>query len=235
MSQEQLCDSGCTSLTKYILQPLLCHVGVSALAHEGSFPAGGILQSHAFPLPSAFCCEYGGWSNLIALGGELEEEGLCFSFGRSRSWVEKQVPGSKAAELAFGHPRCKASTPSIFFCQREGAGWGMWVKAQRLSTVPCCPTGNDMQPVPSPSRAHHRLTIRGVPCSWHSPCVFDRSLYYKTENKKCRFGSIFGSTKCASSKKELLCLFKLHVDCQALITFHVQLHQPKSSTKWQHI
>lgn len=103
---------------------IFCHVGVSALAHRGSFPAGGVPQSHAFPLPSAFCCEHGGRSNLIALGGELEEEGLCFSFGHSGTWVEKQVPGSKASELAFERPRCEASTPSVFACQRVGVGWG---------------------------------------------------------------------------------------------------------------
>lgn len=128
---------------------LFCHVGVSALAHRGSFPAGGVPQSHAFPLPSAFCCEHGGRSNLIALGGELEEEGLCFSFGHSGTWVEKQVPESKASELAFGRPRCKASTPSVFACQRVGVGWGMRARVQRVSAVPCCPTGNDTQPVPS--------------------------------------------------------------------------------------
>lgn len=111
-------------LTSCILRALFCHVGVSALALRGSFPAGGVPQSHAFPLPSAFCCEHGGRNNLIALGGELEEEGLCFSFGHSRTWVEKQVPGSKASELAFGHPRCTASTPSVFACQRAGVGWG---------------------------------------------------------------------------------------------------------------
>lgn len=72
------------------------------------------------PLPSAV--NTGGRSNLIALGGELEEEGLCFSFGHSGTWVEKQVPGSKASELAFGHPRCKAPTPSVFACQRVGVG-----------------------------------------------------------------------------------------------------------------
>lgn len=146
-----------------------CHVGASLLAHSGSFPAGGVPQSHAFPLPSAFCCEHGGWSNLIALGGELEEEGLCFSFSRSRIWVEKQVPGSKASELAFGRPRCKASTPSVFACQRVGVGWGMWERGQRVSTVPCCPTGNNKQSVPSQSWAHHRLTMRGVQEVSHTP------------------------------------------------------------------
>eukprot|EP00064_Thunnus_orientalis_P008271 superscaffoldBa00000975_g8294 len=100
-------------------------LGRKSLAHRGSFPAGGVPQSHAFPLPSAFCCEHGGRSNLIALGGELEEEGLCVSFGHSRTWVEKQVPGSKAFKLAFGRPRCKASTPSVFACQRVGVGLGM--------------------------------------------------------------------------------------------------------------
>jgi len=35
------------------------------------------------------------------LGGEPEEEeGLRWSFGHSRTWVEKQVPGSKASGLA---------------------------------------------------------------------------------------------------------------------------------------
>lgn len=75
------------------------------------------------PLPSAV--NTGGKAILLPLGGELEEEGLCFSFGHSGTWVEKQVPGSKASELAFGHPRCKATTPSVFACQRVGKGWGM--------------------------------------------------------------------------------------------------------------
>lgn len=75
------------------------------------------------PLPSAV--NTGGRSNLTALGGELEEEGLCCSFGHSGTWVEKQAPGSKASKLAFGRPRCKASTPSVFACQRVGVGWGI--------------------------------------------------------------------------------------------------------------
>lgn len=45
--------------------------------------------------------------------------------GHSGTWVEKQVPGSKASELAFGHPRCKAVMPSVFTCQRAGVGRGM--------------------------------------------------------------------------------------------------------------
>ena len=75
------------------------------------------------PLPSAV--NTGGEAILLPWGGELEEEGLCVSFGHSRTWVEKQVPGSKASKLAFGRPRCKASTPSVFACQREGVGLGM--------------------------------------------------------------------------------------------------------------
>lgn len=99
---------------------LFCHAGISALANGGSFPAGGVPRRHAFPLPSAFCCERRGRSNLTALGGELVEKGLCFSFGHSRVWVEKQAYGSKVSELAFGHPRCKAWTPSAFACQGVG-------------------------------------------------------------------------------------------------------------------
>lgn len=122
---------------------LFCRVGIWLLAHRESFPDGGIQQSHAFPLPSAFCCEHRGWSNLIALRGELEEKGLWCSFGRSRTWVQKQVPCSKASELAFGHPRCKASTPSVFACQKVGVGWRIWSRVQRVSAVSSCPTGND--------------------------------------------------------------------------------------------
>lgn len=74
------------------------------------------------PLPSA--ANTGGPNILIALGGEFEEEGLCIGFGHSRTWVEKQVPGSKASELAFGRPRCTAPAPSVFACQRMGGGLG---------------------------------------------------------------------------------------------------------------
>lgn len=157
--------------------PPFCYLGVSVLANRGLFPACGVPRSHAFPLPSSFCCERGGWSNLIALGGEPEEEGLCISFGHSRTWVGKQVPGSKATELAFARPRCKAPAPSVVACQRVGVVWGMRARAQRLSSAPCCPTGNDLQLVPSLSRAHRRLTMRacsvGAARCWQCPSTWE--------------------------------------------------------------
>lgn len=92
------------------------------------------------PLPSAV--NTGG---VTASGGELEEDGLCFSFGHSGTLVEKQVSGSKASELAFGHPRCKAWTPPVFACQKVGKGWGggegVGERVQIVSTVPFGPTG----------------------------------------------------------------------------------------------
>lgn len=70
---EILVERDCHVISVVLVLPhendrLFCHVGVSALAHRGSFPAGGVPQSHAFPLPSAFCCEHRGQSNLIAFG-----------------------------------------------------------------------------------------------------------------------------------------------------------------------
>lgn len=142
------------------------HVGVSALAHRESFPAGRVPQSNAFPLPSAFCCDRGGRSNLIALRGELEEEELCCSFGHSRTWVQKQDPCSKASELAFGRPRCTASTPSVFTCQRVGVGWTMRARVHRVSAVPCCPTGNVVFTDLSPPQSDCERCSGGVACSW---------------------------------------------------------------------
>lgn len=106
------------------------------------------------PLPSAV--NTGGRSNLCALRGELWEEGLCLTFGRSGTWVENQARTSKASKLAFGHPRCTASTPSVFDCQRDARGAGEG-GVQRVSSVLCSPTGNDTLPVPS-----QRQTERGI-------------------------------------------------------------------------
>lgn len=118
----QNCDFSLFSSHLVSSTNIICHVGLSALAHRGSFPDGGVQQRLAFALPSAFWCEHRKPSNLIASGGELKEQGRCFRFGHSRTWVQKQVLDSKAPELAFGHPRCKPSTPSVNACQRVGVG-----------------------------------------------------------------------------------------------------------------
>lgn len=76
-----------------------------------------------YPLPSAVYI--GGEAVLLPWDVSLEERDSFFGFVRSRIWVNKRVPGSKAYKLAFGCPRCKAPTPPIFTCQWMGMSWGM--------------------------------------------------------------------------------------------------------------
>lgn len=54
-------------------------------------------------------------------GGRRDSAFVVFLFGRSRTWVEKLVSESKAAELALASPRCTAPAPSAVACQRV---WG---------------------------------------------------------------------------------------------------------------
>lgn len=126
----------------------------AVLANEGSFPG---LRCPTEPcIPSAlFLLLRERWARgpILLLGqvgrGRGGSAGLyicCFSFffcGRSRTWVEKLVGESKAAELALASPRCTAPAPSVVACQRVGGGWGVNEGVQRWPTVPGCPTGND--------------------------------------------------------------------------------------------
>lgn len=129
-----------------------CHAGVSSPASQRWHRADRFRRvvSHSAmpslcPLPSAL--DVWGWREVSSGKRVSALLGLrCTSvLPKPPSW-HLGVPG---------RPRCRAATHSHPACQRAGGGAGS-------VHGPCCPTGNDTPPVPSLSRAHSRLTVRGT-------------------------------------------------------------------------
>lgn len=76
ISEGQPCDIGCTSTTYLMHTTGSSVIGVSALAHRGSFPPGGIPRCHAFPLcPLPSAVNTGGEAILLPWEVSLRKRG----------------------------------------------------------------------------------------------------------------------------------------------------------------
>lgn len=128
------------------------------------------------PLPSAV--NTGGKANLVPWEVSLTKRDSALVLVTAGLGLKNRFLDPKPLSWHSGVPGARQRHP-LSSSAKEWGWVGWWARAERMSAVPCCPTGNDMQPAPCLSRACHRLTIRGVQevlhVSWHSSCVFESS------------------------------------------------------------
>lgn len=130
------------------------------------------------PLPSA--ANTGGEAILLPWEVSLRKRGSAVVLVTAGLGLKNRLLVPKPPSWHLGVPGARHRRPLSSPASELGRVGGLWARVQRVSAVPCCPTGNDTQPVPSPSRAHRRPTARVIRrCRTLLACS-EWSLHYRT-------------------------------------------------------